>query len=115
MVRLNQKVKASSLVESVVAILIITISMGVAFLIFGNISQGDRIAEKVTTELLIEKVMSSETQAELLEEYRTDFNNITIVKTIDQSQDASSMVISYTATNTNGDILSQIQIIKAIP
>lgn len=95
MVKLNKKIRATTLIEAIIAMLIIVIAYGIGLMIFMNVSKSASSGLKLKATLQLESVLSqTKKDAKYLdEEIETD--NLKIEKTVTKYEGNKSLNVLH--------------------
>jgi len=107
MVQLNGKLKASTLIESLVAMVIIITCLGVSSMIYSNVLNSDNQRTQLKAMLILsEEAIATKTEKSLLDSEK-QIGDWTIKKTVESyPQSENVFKLSLTAINKSGKIIA---------
>lgn len=110
MVKLNHKIKASGLLETLIAIVLIVVSFGVASMILINLLQSDNGRVKLHAAIELESMMSETLKTSDFIDETEERNHLKMIKTIEAYKGSASLYqLTITAKNEKDETLGQIK------
>lgn len=82
MALLTKKVKASTLIEVMVALIIVMISFGIAMAIYVNVTHSDNQTQKLKAQLLLNETAIKTTNENSFIDEKTEMDGISVIKTV---------------------------------
>jgi Tfp pilus assembly protein PilV len=79
---LKQKIKSAGLLESLVAMVIVIICMGIATMIYVNVMQGDNKRQQLKANLTLHAIADSTVRQKLFIDDKSEAGNLIIEKTL---------------------------------
>jgi len=104
---LHIKAKAATLLESLVAMVVVLLSFGIALMIYVNIANSNNSQLKLNAYLTLSEVLTETIQDEAYTDEETEKGILTIVKTVQPYGRSTSLIeIHLEAKDINGKLLS---------
>lgn len=108
MVKLNAKISASTLIEAIVAMLIIVIVYGIGIMIFMNVKKSANNGLKLEAILQVENILSQTKKEAKYVDENFDFDNLKIEKKILKYDNASSLnILEIKALSNDNKVLTE--------
>lgn len=108
MALLKIKCKASTLLESLVAMVLIMICFGIAMMIYVNVMSSDNNRQKLSAQLLLNQVALEGKQEKKYLDEKIEAGNMTIQKTVAPYKEADNLsLLTLTAFDKNGKMIAQ--------
>ena len=108
MALLTKKIKASTLIEVLVAMIIIMISFGIAMAIYMNVSLSDHLVQKLKAELLLNETAIETKAANSFIDEKTGSDKISINKTVTSYNGIPELhLLMLEAFDVNGKKISE--------
>ncbi|MDQ3192428.1 MAG: hypothetical protein M3Q58_12615 [Bacteroidota bacterium] len=82
MALLTKKIKASTLIEVIVALIIVMISFGIAMAIYVNVTYSDNQIQKLKANLILNETAIKTTNENSFIDEKTEVDGISVVKTV---------------------------------
>ena len=99
---LKPKLKATTLAESLIAMVIIMLVFGIAVTIFANVSDSTMMHEKIRAEIILQDILLKTKAAKNFIDGETEINGIKIMKKVVPYSGAQGLsMITLTALNRN--------------
>ena len=111
---LNSKAKAATLLESLVAMVIVLLGFGIALMIYVNVVNSNNSQIRLNAHLSMSEVLSETIQDEAFTDEETKKGMLTIVKTIIPYDKSSGLIeIHLEAKDVSGKVLGVLD--KIVP
>lgn len=90
---INQRLKAVSIIETLVAMVILTISLGIAFMIFMNVISNNSVIVKTRAKVIAQEVAQEAIEEERWLNEELEIQNFIIQKKIRPSNNANNLLL----------------------
>ncbi|HET6243889.1 MAG: hypothetical protein H0V01_04385 [Bacteroidetes bacterium] len=108
MALLTKKIKASTLIEVIVALIIVMITFGIAMVIFINVTHSDNQVQKLKASLILnESALKTSKENSYIDE-KTEVDGLFINKTINPYENIPGLnLVLFEAFDVNGKIIAE--------
>ncbi len=108
MVLIHQKIQASTLQETIIALTIVIICFGVALMVFVNVISSERAWERLNSELLIKRISTETKLHKTFYDESIGYKQYRIEKIITEYQENEKLIqLSLKVFNINDQLINQ--------
>jgi hypothetical protein len=116
MALLTKKIQAATLIESLIAMVIVMLSFGIATTVYVNVISSGNQLQKLKSELLLKRIASETIKAHLFLDEKITVDEITVQKKITSYNGSKDLLeISLQAFSSNEKLLCSYNILIARP
>ena len=106
----SMRLKATSIVESITAMVIILLSFGVGMMIYMNVLRSEKLISKARANLILNQVLSKTKEEKSFKNEKMNNEHIRIIKSVSNYPDAlKAHAIKLEAFNTKGEFILVIK------
>lgn len=110
MVKLNRKIKASGLLETLIAIVLIVVSFGVASMILINLLQSDNGREKLHAAIELESVLSETLKTSAFIDGTEERHHLKVIKKVESYKGSAYLYqLTLIAKNNHDETVGQLK------
>lgn len=116
-IMVQHKVRASTLIETITALIIISMVFGFATLIYLNVQRSALSSKKISSQIMIDQIYNNiRFDNEMLPLTEHDFNDLTVYQFANKHPESGSLVVlRYEARDKTGKLLLETKKIVYVP